>query len=125
MPDSLAALAARLRRIDAVRAVATRIEEAAVADVRRRMEAGLQPDGTPQPPVKPRPGRGFGPPLIDRGDLRDSVTAEVVGTTLRMAASGPGAGRHQAERPFLGMSPALEAEIAALVASQVAETLTQ
>lgn len=125
MADSLAALAARLRRVDAVRAVATRIEEAAVADVRRRMEAGLQPDGTPQPPVKPRRSGNAGPPLIDRGDLRDSVTAEVVGTTLRLAATGPGVGRHQAERPFLGLSPELEAEIAALIAGRVAETLTQ
>ena len=109
MPTSLRQLAARLRRaadpVAALQTVRTEIEAVAAADVQSRMRDGKQPDGTPQPPLKhPRPSGNAGPPLVDYGRLLGSVSATVVRTKVRLKASGPGARRHQKERPYLGLS---------------------
>ena len=125
---TLPELAARLRTLGdvpkAIRDCAQEIAAAAVADTQERMALGLQPDGTPQPPVQPRRSGNTGPPLVDYGDLRESVTATVEGTVLRISATGPGANRHQRERPFLGMSPELAEDIGQLIAAKIAETAT-
>lgn len=109
MPTSLRQLAARLRSaadpVAALQLVAPEIQAAVVADVQTRMRQGKQPDGTPQPPLKhPRPSGNTGPPLDDYGRLLGSVTAAVVRTKVRVSATGPGARRHQKERPHLGLS---------------------
>ena len=122
-------LAARLRRMADLRRViaakAPEIAAAAADDTRRRMAAGEAPDGSQQPPLKgPRRSRNTGPPLVDYGHLMGSATAEVDGAELVLRASGPGAQRHQEERPFLGLSDPLKKVIAGHLADGMAETLT-
>ena len=110
--------AARVRT--AIEAAGPEIAAAAVEETKARMIEGINPDGEPQPPLKSARRSGNpGPPLVDFGDLRESVSAEVSGTTLRITASGPGARRHQNERPFLGASPALKDAIGKLIASKI------
>lgn len=101
----LAARIAAVTPAQAVEAAAVEIQAAAVADVQGRMLAGLQPDGSPQPPLKhPRKSGTTTPPLVDQGRLLASATAVVEGVTLTVSASGPGAQRHQRTRPFVGLS---------------------
>lgn len=120
MPTSLRQLATRLRRaadpVAALQTVRPEIEAIAVVDVQTRMRDGKQPDGTSQPPLKhPRPSGNTGPPLVDYGKLLGSVSAAVVRTKIRIRASGPGARRHQKERPYLGLSQGARVGIGKLV----------
>lgn len=102
------------------------IERAAVEDVRRRMDAGLQPDGTPQPPLKrARRSGNDGPPLVDFRNLYKSVRAEVKGSTLLLVATGPGARRHQETRPFLGLSEEGKAEVVRLIMVGIMRAFTE
>jgi phage gpG-like protein len=60
----------------------------AVAGYRRGFAEQRSPDGTPWPPPKWRPG---GQALLDTGHLRASGTAAVVGDTLVLSTTAPGA----------------------------------
>ena len=121
MPQlTLRDLANKLRSVahlaDAAQRMQAEIVEAAVADVKDRMAAGVQPDGTPQPPIKYKRRSGnTGPPLVDYGKLRESVSGEVAGVSLFLTARGPGARKHQETRPFLGVTPTAAKTLARLM----------
>lgn len=118
---TLRQLAARLRAAAdpaaALAEVATEVATEAVDDVQGRMLAGLQPDGTKQPPLKRWPRKSGNPssPLVDYGRMYGTVAAAVDGTTIVLSASGPGAAKHQRTRPFLGLSAGAKVTIGKLI----------
>lgn len=120
------ALHDRAAVLAAVDRTAPRIVERAVKDVTDRMAAGEQPDRTPQPPIKrPRRSKNTGPPLVDFQSLMKSVSGEVTADgRLILRAFGPGARRHQAERPFLGLSGEASGDIAQLILGGILEGVT-
>lgn len=121
MTLTLRQLADKYRHLADMAAAAARVQaemcEAAVNGVRDGMTAGVRPDGSPQTPLKKLPRRSGnpGPPLIDYGKLKASVSAEVVGTSLILRMTGPGARRHQRERQPLGVSKVTARKLAALL----------
>ncbi len=130
MAASLRQLARRLRAAAspaaALALAAPDVEAAAAAGVKRAMAAGLRPDGTPQTPLRrPRASGNPGPPLVDTGRLLASVTASAVRTRVRLSAAGPGARRHQRERPFLGLTADARAAIRSAVLAAILRRLRQ
>lgn len=107
------------QRLDNMTPMMTEIGDYMVSTTQGRMSRGVQPDGSPQKPVK----RG-GTPLVDQGILRGSITREpshdqvVVGTNVIYSAihqfggkTGRGHSVYIDARPYLGIAIEDELEI--------------
>lgn len=67
----------------------------AVGGVKQHFQTSTGPDGIPwRPLAHPRP-RGGEKPLLDTGQLRNSVSATTTDDTITLRANGPGARLHQ------------------------------
>ena len=76
---------------EAIRDTAEELEVLAVSGMRRSLNAGESPDGTPlQPLTFPRP-QGGSKPLLNRGQLAASMSASVSESEIALRANAPGA----------------------------------
>ena len=79
----------------AIRDTADELEVLAVSGMRRSLNAGESPDGTPLQSLSfPRP-QGGSKPLLNRGLLAASISASVSESEIALRANAPGARIHQ------------------------------
>jgi phage gpG-like protein len=93
LPALLAAIPGKL--VEAIRDTSDELEVLAVSGMRRSLNAGESPDGTPLKALAfPRP-QGGSKPLQNTGLLGASLSASVSETELTLRANAPGARLHQ------------------------------
>jgi phage gpG-like protein len=76
---------------EALRRSGPEFQIAAIANMRRDMTSGVSPDGAAYAPLRFSRPQGGNKPLMNRGILRASLSAEFTGETLFLRANAPGA----------------------------------